>query len=357
MKNFHFLAVAALGTFMLASCSSDEVISSPETPSKAIDFKAMANKSTRAGVNTANLDRFRVYGCNMDAGTTDNHVASFDFVYVEKGETGVWAYEPVQFWAPNKDYYFVALSTNTTDRAWSFSVPATHDETLTPASFKGYGTVTMNLTQEISGADDANADQDLVYSYATRTTDADITNSSAVDFTFHHMLSRLGFTFVNAFTNTDYTFKVSNVQIDGLINEASCTLGVEPANLVWVPTATNEATKVNVTVTEGATATSTTPIRTTGDYKYIIPGNQAIAISFNVTVLLGGQTYSVRTLNGTISATDYQPGKSYMLTATISQDNIIEGGAKPIEFSVTAVDGWGTSESGNIEFPNSENNE
>ena len=44
-----------------------------------------------------------------------------------------------------------------------------------------------------------------------------------------------------------------------------------------------------------------------------------------------------------------------MLTAEISQDNIIEGGAKPIEFSVSSVQGWGSITDGNIQLDNDNN--
>lgn len=354
MKHLHYLAALAIGSLMLASCANDEVVSAPTTPQKAIDFKAMANKSTRADVTTNNLERIRVYGCNMDAGTTNNHVLSFNFEYVEKRD-GKWTYDNIQYWAPNKDYYFVALSTNTPDRAWSFTAPTTHDATLSVDDFKGFGTVTMNLTQEIVGDNAADADQDLVYAYAARETDDEITNSSAVNLTFHHMLSRIALTFSNTFANSAYTFKVSNIKLGGLVNEATCELGAEPANLVWTPTAGSEANptntaQVSVLLTEGLIASTTKPIVQNRDYTYIIPGNQTLTISFNVTVLLGDKIYSERTLTGTLEANAYQPGKSYMLTAAINQDNIVEGGAKPIEFDVTSVDGWGTNETGNFEL-------
>lgn len=346
MKQLHYLAVLAAGSLLLASCSNDEVVSVPTMPQKAIDFKAMANKSTRADVTTSSLDRFRVFGCNMDAGTSDNHVVSFNSVYVTKAD-GKWTYQNVQYWAPNKDYYFVALSTNITQRAWSFDVPATHNETLSTDNFRGYGTVTMDLTKEIGSGDIADADQDLVYAYAARTTDDEITNSSAVSFTFHHMLSRLAFTFKNTFENPNYTFMVSDIQLSGLVNKASCTLGVEPSALVWTPADDDTPATVSVIIPEDAVASTTNSITSSGDYTYIIPGNQTLNITFDVTILLGGQTYSVRTITGTIAATDYAPGKSYMFTAEINQDNIIEGGAKPIEFTAT-VDSWGTNEEGSI---------
>ena len=355
MRHINYLATIALSSLMFASCSNDELVSSPETPVSAIEFKAMANKAARAAVSTANIDRFRVWGCNMDAGTSDNHVMSFNSIYVEKSENGAWSYNNTQYWAPGKDYYFIALTTNTTLRAWSFAVPDEHISTLTPANFKGYGTVTMEITKEIEGADDAAADQDLVYAYATRTTDADITDASAIDFTFNHMLSRVALTFKNTFTNTNYALQISDIKLGGLINKATCELGTAPADLVWTPVAGDKVT-VDVIVPEDNKATSATTVTTTGDYKFIIPGDgQQLNISFNVTILLDGQVYSIRTLNGTIPATDYAPGKSYMLTAEISQDNIIEGGAKPIEFNVSSVQGWGSNTDGNIQLDNDNN--
>ena len=46
---------------------------------------------------------------------------------------------------------------------------------------------------------------------------------------------------------------------------------------------------------------------------------------------------------------------SYMFTAEISQKNIVDGGAKPIEFTVTSVTGWGTDEEGSVTFPTTTN--
>lgn len=356
MRHINYLATLAFGSLMFASCSNDELVSAPETQAQSIEFKAMANKATRASVTTNNIDRFRVWGCNMNAGTTDNHVASFNSILVEKNDENKWNYTNTQYWAPNKDYYFVALSTNTTLRAWSFDAPTEHDTNLSPATFKGYGTVTMETTKEIEGADDAAADQDLVYAYATRTTDADITNSSEINFTFNHMLSRVGLTFKNTFDNPSYSFSISDIKLGGLINKATCELGVDPSALVWTPATGGTKVEVEVVVPEDNIATTTTPVASTGDYKFIIPGDgQALTISFNVTIMLANQVYSIRTLTGKIPATNYAPGKSYMLTAEINQDNIIEGGAKPIEFAVQTVNGWGTSESGSIEL-DTENN-
>ena len=331
-----------MGVITLASCSSDEVISSVDQ-NKAIGFDAMANKSSRTEVSTNNIERFRVFGCTMDAGTTNNHATIFNGITVKRPNltSQNWGYENVQYWAPNKDYYFVAISTNVMDPKWAFTAPDTHPEGLaTGDSFKGYGTVTMDVAA-------VNADNDLVYSYASRTTDAEITNTTKVPFSFNHMLSRLGLKFTNAIASTGYTIVISDVKITGIAANGSVELGGESA-LAWTMS------------TETASVTATVPSNnelvkdgsTTSAYKFIIPGSQAISIEFIATVKLNGTVYSTRTLNGTIAAKEYQPGKSYMLNASITTDNIAPGGAKPIEFTVTTVAGWGDDNNDNITLGN-----
>lgn len=335
---YYYVAIAVSGVMMLSSCSSDEVVSVVEK-TRPISFDAMANKSSRAEVNTSNIERFRVFGCTMDNGSVANHVTIFNNVTVKRSNTSVsdWGYDNIQYWAPNKDYYFVAISTNIMDPKWTFTAPETHDATMSVNDFKGYGTVYMPV-----GA--VNADNDLVYACAARATDAQTTNTSKVSFSFNHMLSRIGLKFTNAIASTGYTITISDVVINGVAASGSVDLGVKPEELAWTPSA------------ETATITATVPDNnnlvqngyTTSGYKFIIPGTQTLAISFTAIVKLNGTTYSTRTVEGTIASKDYLPGRSYMLNASITAENIVPGGAKPIEFTVTSVAGWGDDESGDI---------
>ena len=353
MNKFHYFAALATSVLMLAGCSTDEVLSSAEK-TQAIGFDAMANKPSRSEVTTANIERFRVFGCatnNNDP--TTGHVIVFNNTTVAKDITNpdqtntVWDYLGTQYWAPNKDYYFIALSTNVGNPQWSFTLPTTHDTELkADDSFKGYGTVVLNMN------DNNRADNDLVYAYATRVIDADISNSSVVYFSFNHMLSRIGLTFTNTITTSGYSLSISNVYINGIANKGTVTLGSEPKDLQW----TKEGSiNVPVGIPNNNNLTQLSPSTKSTEYKYIIPGNQELTISFDVEVKLNNVTYSTRTMSGTIAAKDYLPGHSYMLTAKIDQSNVAPGGAKPIEFTVTAVAGWGDDENGDINFPEPSN--
>lgn len=358
MNKIHYFAVMAIGTMMLAGCSSEEVIDAPAAPTQAIGFKAMANKSGRAEVTTTNIERFRVFGCSQEAGKTGteaNHLVLFDDVTVKRevGEnnTVVWTYSPLQYWTANRDYYFIALSTNNTNPVWKFTAPATHNANM-PAdnTFKGYGTVTTSIVGVDDAGSEINAERDLVYAVAARNTDANITNTAKVAFAFNHMLSRIGLTFKNEFTNPAYSFTISDITISGLIAEGSVDLGVEPANLDWNATEGVEAATIRVSIPNNNNVAK--DASAASDYRFIIPGVQELAIEFNVTVKLNNTVYSKRTMNGTITLADgYKPGKSYMFKATVNEDNIIPAGAKPIEFTVTAVSGWGNDVDGDVTIP------
>lgn len=338
MNKFHYLAAVALSAMTLASCSNDEVVSSLQN-SKAISFDAMANKTGRSEVMTNNITRFRVYGCVTDNKSTDNHTVIFNNITVERPSTSSldWSYTNQQYWAPNKDYYFVALSTNVMDPKWKFTAPETHDGALAVGeTFKGYGSVSMNVAE-------VNAENDLVYAYASRATDAEITDATKVKFSFNHMLSRLGLKFTNAIESNGYTIHIRDISIGGVASTGTVTLGVDPANLAWTM---GETTSITATVPDNNIIDKTQS--TTSASKFIIPGNQAMTISFNVDIMLNGTAYSSRSMTGKIAAQDYKPGCSYMLNANISMDNIIPGGAKPIEFEVIAVNGWGDDNDGEI---------
>lgn len=348
MKQIHYLAAIALGALIVSSCSSDEVVSSVEEPN-VISFKAMANKSSRSGdVATQNISRFRVFGCATDNGSIANAITVFNNTIVTRTEdTNNWSYNGIQYWAPNKDYYFVAISTNNPTPAWEYSGLGTIPAGTTVDNFKGCGTVTM----DISGV---NADRDLVYSYATRQTDATISNSTDVPFTFHHMLSRVKVKFVNQIANNAYTLNIADVKIGGLSAKASVDFGVEPKDLAWTVADGVTATVTAVTPSDNI-ATNETNGHVESDNKFIIPSQQALTIEFTVNVKLNGNQYSSRTMKGTIANMTFVPGTSYLFTANISADNIADGGAKPIVFTVTSVDGWGDDTAGEIEFPQPEN--
>lgn len=356
MKHLFMFAALAIGAMTLASCSNDEVIET--TNAGAIGFKAMSNKVTRAEVTTDNFTRFRVFGCLTDAGATTNHVVNFPAAtatQVTKNE-GTWSYSPLQYWAPNKDYYFVAISSNVDNRKWEYTEPESHPAALTTAGFKGYGTVSFN-----NGATGAQGNNDLVYAYATRTTDATISNDAVVPFTFNHMLSRIKFKFINAVSSeaANYTFQIKDLKFTSAAS-GTVELGGEPADLAWQLGTTGEPASVAMATFDGSIADTAIPKKTgspendssyskVSNPSFIIPGTYSIGISFDIQVLLNDTPYVKHSRTGSVTITDgFKPGKSYLLSCSIDEENINPGGVKPIKFTVTSVTDWGPDNKGDI---------
>ncbi len=345
MKRIHYLAAIGLSAMIVSSCTNDEVMSTVSEPN-VIGFKAMANKSSRAdgSVSTQNIDRFRVFGCVTDNNAATNHSVIFNSEIVTREDlsSNNWSYTNTQYWAPNKDYYFVAISTNNMEPKWTFTVPDTHDATLKVGeTFKGYGTVEMNIAEE-------NADRDLVYAYASRATNAEMTDASQVHLTFNHMLSRIVVNFKNDMTTSGYTMSISNIKIGGLTAAGSVDLGVAPSALAWKPANEDPGTTVSVSIPDGNGIAIAQAL--SSDSKFIIPGSQELEISFDVDVKLNGAAYSKRSMSGKIAEATYAPGCSYKLNASISAENIVPGGAKPIEFIVDAVNTWGDDTDSDVDF-------
>lgn len=346
MKHLHYLAAIALGVTVLSSCSNDEVVSAPAEPN-VIGFKAMANKTSRADaeVTTANIDRFRVFGCvtNQDG---SGHIMNFGGAdgkgtVVEKTD-GKWSYNPVQYWTKEKNYFFVALSTNNAQPNWTFTAPTEHSTALDVNNFYGYGTVTMPIGT-------GNGERDLVMATASRYTDVntngDIVNTSAVNLTFKHLLSRVGITFTNNITSTNYSIAIANVKIGGLYAEGTLDL---QENLAWAVTGEATAT-INGSISDATIVAKGGSVKT-AEYRYILPVEQTLTITFDVNVYVNGTLYSTRTMTGTVPAQAYALGKSYMLNASITEENIVPGGAKPIEFTAS-VEAWPADENGgNVSF-------
>ena len=226
--------------------------------------------------------------------------------------------------------------------AWTFTAPATHDNTLVADdTFKGFGTVTMDILDK-----GGNGDRDLVYATAARQTDAAISNFSVVDLTFKHLLSRVAVQFTNGITSSAYSLVISDININGLYQNGSVELGVE--NMAW--TTEGEANAQITTIVPSNNNLTTTSTSTTSAPSFIIPATQELSITFKVQVKLNGVNYSTRTLTGTVPSQAFEIGHSYLFTATITTDNISDEGAKPIEFNVANVEGWGTDTPGSVEF-------
>ena len=308
-----FIAIMAVAAAV--SCSQELTVDAPK--GAAIGFaNAFVENATRAADYTAdNIADFSVYGFI----TKDTEGAIFTDQKVAGSKDAGFTYSPVQYWVGGATYSFSAIVPYE-GRHWTYT-----------ATNSGNGVISFNNETAV-------ANQDLLFAYATRTTEASITAApAAVGFTFNHVLSRVKFSFVNGFgEGQNITLKVTNVNITNAY--ANGTLALENGVLAkaWTP-----ADK-DLNVAFGDVAGDKLGVNVEGEttHYYLIPAEDTYEVTFTVAIYQSGvlvDTYD-RTATVTVAL---ERGKSYDLQATLTANNTSDDGALyPIEFTVGTVNGW-----------------
>lgn len=317
-------AVAAL-----AACTTEQTIVAPQN--EAIGFDTFVDNSTRAeDITTNNIADFGVYGTVTKGG---NSALIFDNTKVAGSKDSGYTYSPAQYWIAAAKYDFLAFAPYTNAK-WAY--------TPTNAQVAQNGTFSFNN-------ETAAADQDVVYAYKTKTTDATLTadNTKAVEFTFKHILSKVAFSFTNTFIDGNTTLSVYNVKINNTAKTGTMAIaeGVDAAwvgvdNLV-VPFG-DQATAVN-TLQAKAIANNNGTLKLA--HHYVIPAQRAYNITFDVDLYQAG--VYLATYNHTINSTiDFAKNGNYVLSIKLAPESIDpENKLYPIEFSVDKVEDWGTESS------------
>lgn len=320
--------IAVLAVAALASCATDEIVSTPKGAAIGFD-EAFVDNSTRATDLTAtNLVDFNVFG-TVEKSTKG---IIFDGTLVNKTITNdelssTWKYTGTQYWIPSAAYYFVAIAP-ASDANWSYNYGTDGDAYS--------GTITFE-----NGVDEANAEQDLLFANVTRTTGAEIEDQPAkVGFSFGHILSRIQFTFINGFDATNnITLKVENVVLEGLLPTGTVEV-VSGETQEWTATGT-PFNKTFGTALVGTDNIMVANADATTDHFYVIPTNVTYTVKFDVVLYQAG--VEIDTYNRQAEVTiDAQKGYSYDVKATLSAENVSDEDKplKPIEFDVTGVNGW-----------------
>lgn len=345
MKKTLLLVAAAVA---LVACSNEETVhqSAPE----AIGFdNAFVENSTRSvndpSLTATTLTDFAVFGFVEGAPLFDGVKVGKD---VTNGELDSdWKYAGTQYWIAGAQYNFNAVAPYT-NGGWT-KTAATKDAT------------TLSFTND--GA------TDLLYAYAAQ--EGKVSGNTAVAFTFRHVLSKVKFSFENAYNATNATIRVKNVKIVDAYKTGSVVLTGATAwsnqakadgfvldfGMATDDQTTDAKENVEVAFAYGKTYESQKEL-------FMIPGagttsfnvtngetttqKTGYTIKFDVELLVSGTL--VKTYNHTINAV-FAPvaGNSYDLKATINAENIDpEHAQEPIEFTVNTLPGWGTTNDQNI---------
>lgn len=336
--------IAVLALAAVAACNKTEVVDQPVGNAIAFDnaFVDNATKSVNdpSYTNANMFDDFVVYGYVEGAELFPGTVVSKNIINEALTKTA-WKYEGTKYWIAGAKYNFNAIAPST-DANW----------TKTEASAAG---VKLSLTN--------NGTQDVLYA-KTAELEGKAASNSPVEFSFRHILSKVKFSFVNGYNATNATIRVKNIKINNAYETGNVAL--DASDTEWTDQAgtlelefgmatDNESTadvKENVEVAYAYNATYESQ-----NERFLIPG--AIAgteatetaaatpagykVTFTVELLVSGtvvKTYD----HTTYVALEPVAGQAYDITATITAENIDpEHAQEPIEFTVAALPGWGTT--------------
>lgn len=323
------IILAALAVASFAACSKTEVVGVTESNAIAFDnaFVDNATKSVYdpSFTNTNLFTDFAVYGFVEGA-------VLFDGTQVSKSITNTdlvsdWKYAGTQYWIAGANYNFNAVAPMT-DGGWTKTAAAAASTTL---SFTNDG------------------ETDLLYATAAQQGQAE--NNAKVAFTFRHVLSKVKFSFENAYNATNATIRVKDIKITNPHKTADVVLtnGTVWSNqtaddlvLEFGMATDDEATadKENVEVAYACDKTYESQnelflIPSATDYEY--------EVKFKVELLVSGSV--VKEYAHTVKAKFAPvPGNSYDIKAVINATNIDpEHAQEPIEFTVNTLPDWGTA--------------
>ena len=322
-----FIAIVALAA--ATACSNSEIVS---VNREAIGFdNAFVNNSVRSVVdpsysNTKLFSDFAVYGFVEGAVLFDGTTVSKTITNSELESE--WKYAGTQYWIAGANYNFHAVAPKT-DGDW----------TTTEKAATG---LKLNYTND--GTTDV--------LYATVAQQGQLSDNAQVAFTFRHILSKVKFSFENAYNATNATIKVKNIKIENAY--LTGTVELDTDTTAWDDHAGTLVLNFGMATDAEATdakeneevAYDYTKVYESQNELFLIPGampTDGYKVTFDVDLLVGGT--SVKVFKHTVYA-KFTPavGNAYDIKAVINAENIDPDHAQePIEFTVNTLPGWGNT--------------
>lgn len=349
--------LAILATVAMVACSNDEIVR--EAAPEAIGFdNAFVENSTRS-IYDPSYTNTKLFGNFGVFGTVEGAQLFNDTAVTGSGlaNNGTWSYEGTQYWVAGAKYNFAAVAPKTV-KVDDVATPVYTDASYAVSSTEVDGKPVYSGTTTLSFVN--NGKTDLLYAEAVAEGKAE--NNSKVAFSFRHVLSKVKFSFENAYNATNATIRVKNVQIIDAYANGVATLN---ANTAWAPANNNLTLNFGNAAEASETANEAFACNTTLEsYNELlmIPGAGATpftvtnggtatsktgyTIKFDVELLVG--TTVVKSYPHTIY-TDFAPvaGNSYDLKATINASNIDPNHAQEaIQFTVTTITDWDNDHDG-----------
>lgn len=319
------ILVSMFAVAALAACSTEHTVVAPQN--EAIGFDTFVDNATRAeDITTNNIANFGVYGTVAKGG---NSALIFNNTKVEKSGDA-FVYSPAQYWIAAAEYDFLAFAPFQKGKGatWTYA----------PTNAQVAQTGTFSFNNEAAAAD-----QDVVYAYTTKTTEATLTasNTQAVSFTFKHILSKVAFSFTNTFTDGNTTLSVYNVKINNTAKTGTMAIA-DGEDKAWVGAD-------NLVVPFGAQAATANTLATAAiangaelklAHHYVIPAEREYNITFDVDLYQAG-VYLATYKHEIKSTIDFAKNGNYVLSVKLAPESIDpKNELYPIEFTVNEVEDW-----------------
>ena len=285
-----FIAIVALAAAV--SCSNDDIISIDR---QAIGFgNPFVENSVRADYSDGKtLGAFTVYG-TVTSKSNSNSVALFGGNGANvTGSVGAaaWNCEETEYWVPNCTYAFQAVADGVINN----------------------GAITVSV---------GNGDLDLLYAEKSAETDENaaptsgVNGNKVVEFNFTHLMSKVGFSFVNGSANNAYGYNITAVSFKGHDTTGTYTIS---------------ESKWDTAVTASDTALSFGTGTTTHQ---IIPGKQTLNVTVAYDIVYKDKTISSTSFTKPLKEYNFEESKSYCIVVTIPAPG------KEIQFNVEEIAGW-----------------
>ena len=347
------MGIAAMAALTLVSCSSDDLNSLSDNSSKneAISFdgywgrSAVSVNGSRGSVIDKAEDLQKVsegFGVFGNYSSTDGEAFGSNLFENQKvtysTEETKWTYSPKKYWSPQGHIDFLAYAPRVE------------------------GTKLKDNTSciEFTVADKAADQKDLLWANAANQTMAKNSGTGKkVKFQFAHALSRLGYTVKTKDADAGTTITLNKITLagsaDGKTNafytkgtiDLSKDLPKPSTSITDLWATSNNDTKQKFDWFSGTQSLATTYTNPDTEYLFVIPQNFSKTTE-NADALYVIVEYTIKyedekTMTNKVSSQlklNFEQGKAYTLNLTL--------GLTPIEFDVTAVEGWTDTNQGEI---------
>ncbi len=333
-KNF-FMGIAAMAALTLVSCSSDDLNSLSDTPSKneAISFDSYLGRSA-VSVNGSrgsvqNMDAlkkptegFGVFGNYISTDETtptygENLFKNQKVTYKTSAEASAWTYNPVKYWPTEGHINFLAYA------------PYVENQELKENSKLDF-TVSTTIAEQ----------KDLLWANAANQTKQSISSTNnKVKFQFAHALSRLGYTVKTKAADAGTTITLNKITLAGSADgttKAFYTKGTIDLSKsststtdLWAPSDTD--TKQKFDWFSGTQSLATTYTNPDTEYLFVIPQDfsktaenaDALYVIVEYTIKYGDEKTVTNKVSSQLKL-NFEQGKAYSINLTL--------GLTPIEF-------------------------